>query len=80
VTGPRRLDPNGPAPADVFEHIQAPPEVLTIGEVAKAFGVTVGTVSNWDRDGRISSFRTPGGQRRFRRSDVDALLQQTTAS
>lgn len=50
-------------------------EYLSIGEVAKAFGVTVATVRNWDRGGRIESIRTPGGQRRFRRSDVDALIE-----
>jgi excisionase family DNA binding protein len=50
-------------------------EFLSIGEVAKAFGVTVATVRNWDRDGRIVSTRTLGGQRRFKRSDVAALLE-----
>ena len=50
-------------------------ELLSIGEVAKAFGVHVATVRNWDRDGRIVSIRTPGGQRRFRRSEVIALLE-----
>lgn len=53
-------------------------ELLSIGEVAKAFGVTVATVRNWDRDDRISSTRTPGGQRRFRRSEVEALLSTPT--
>ena len=37
-------------------------------------GVTVGTIRRWDKDGRISSFRTPTGHRRFRRDDVLALL------
>lgn len=54
-------------------------ELLPIGEVAKAFGVTVATVRNWDRDGRIESVRTPGGQRRFRRSEVDALLDEAAS-
>ena len=50
------------------------PEVfIPIGEVAAAFGVTVATVRNWERSGRIAAVRTPGGQRRFRRVDVEAL-------
>lgn len=50
---------------------------LAIGEVAHLFGVTVGTVRSWERAGRISATRTPGGQRRFRRGDVEALLAQS---
>ncbi|WP_374243754.1 MerR family DNA-binding transcriptional regulator [Mycobacterium sp. CnD-18-1] len=49
-------------------------ERIAIGEVAKRFGVTVGTVRNWERQGRITAVRTPGGQRRFRRSDIESLL------
>lgn len=54
-------------------------DLLTIGETAKRFGVTVATVRNWDKAGRITSTRTPGGQRRFRRADIDALLRPTDA-
>jgi len=50
------------------------PVALPIGEVARLAGVTVPTVRNWEREGKIQSFRTPGGQRRFRASDVAALI------
>lgn len=50
------------------------PVALPIGEVARLAGVTVPTIRNWERDGKIESFRTPGGQRRFRATDVAALL------
>jgi excisionase family DNA binding protein len=50
---------------------------LAIGEVARAFGVTVPTVRNWDRDGKLKSIRTPGNQRRFAESDVEALLARS---
>lgn len=50
-------------------------DMLTIGEVAKAFGVTVATVRNWDAAGKLAALRTPAGTRRFRRSDVDAVLR-----
>lgn len=55
-------------------------EFLPIGEVARAFGVTVASVRNWDRAGRIQSTRTPGGQRRFRRSEVERLLRGEPAA
>lgn len=47
---------------------------LAIGEVAATLGVTVGTVRNWDAAGKLRSVRTPGNQRRFKASDVAAIL------
>lgn len=49
---------------------------LSIGEVATALGVTVATVRNWERAGKLKSIRTPGGHRRFGASSVEALLAQ----
>lgn len=54
--------------------------ILPIGEAARMLGVTVGTVRRWDKDGRISSFRTPTGHRRFRRDDVLALLTEKASA
>jgi excisionase family DNA binding protein len=50
------------------------PALLTISEVAKAFGVTVATVRGWDKAEKLTAVRTPGNQRRFNRADVEALL------
>lgn len=47
---------------------------LTPGEVAALFSVTVQTVGEWAESGKLPHFKTPGGQRRFRREDVAALL------
>lgn len=52
------------------------PPYLSIGEVAALFNVTVPTVRNWDRDGKLTAIRTPGGQRRFLREDVEAHLER----
>lgn len=49
--------------------------LLTPGEVAALFRVDPKTVTRWAAAGRISSIRTPGGHRRFRASEVHALLQ-----
>lgn len=50
--------------------------LLTPREVAKIFGVRTTTIARWSCEGRIASFRTPGGHRRYRLSDVRALLKQ----
>ena len=48
--------------------------LLTPGEVALMFGVDPKTVTRWATGGRLGSIRTPGGHRRFRASEVLALL------
>jgi excisionase family DNA binding protein len=53
--------------------------LLTPGEVATLFRVDPKTVTRWASAGRIGSIRTPGGHRRFRESEVRALLRGDTA-
>lgn len=48
-------------------------DLLRIGEAAALLEVSVGTVRRWDAKGYLRSVRTPSGQRRFRRSDLEAL-------
>lgn len=52
-----------------------PDDLLKPGEVAAQFRVDVKTASRWARSGKVSSVRTPGGQVRFRRDVIDALLR-----
>jgi excisionase family DNA binding protein len=47
---------------------------MTPSEVARIFRVDPKTVSRWAARGVLPSTRTLGGHRRFRRSDVEALL------
>ena len=49
--------------------------LLTPAEVATMFRVDPKTVTRWAASGRITSIRTPGGHRRFRESEVRALLR-----
>lgn len=49
--------------------------LMTPGEVSALFRVDPKTVTRWAVAGRIGSIRTPGGHRRFRESDVRALLR-----
>ena len=48
--------------------------LLTPGEVAALFRVDPKTVTRWAASGRIGSIRTPGGHRRYRESEVRAML------
>lgn len=54
--------------------LEARERLLTPGEVASLFRVDPKTVTRWAAAGRISSIRTPGGHRRFRETEVRALL------
>lgn len=56
------------------------PDVIPIGEAARLLGVSVDTIRRWDREGRLSSFRTVGGQRRFYRTDVESLREAGEAA
>jgi excisionase family DNA binding protein len=49
-------------------------EILTTAAAAKLLGVSVRTAQLWLESGRLPSWKTPGGHRRVRRSDVVALL------
>ena len=51
-------------------------EILTRAEAAQALGVHPATVARWAAAGTLPSFRTPSGERRCRRCDVEALLNR----
>ena len=49
-------------------------ELLTPGGVAALLSVDSKTVSRWARTGNLAFTRTPGGHRRFLKSDVLAIM------
>ena len=49
-------------------------DLLTPAEVALIFRVDPKTVTRWARAGRLSYKRTPGGHRRYLRSEVENML------
>ena len=53
--------------------------LLSIGEVADLFGVNVSTIRRWDDAGKLHAIRTPGGQRRFDRAEVERVLRGDVA-
>jgi excisionase family DNA binding protein len=55
---------------------QAEPEpLLTPAEVGELFRVDPKTVTRWAKAGKLSCIRTLGGHRRYRRSEILALLR-----
>ncbi len=49
-------------------------ELLTIGDAARVLGVSVDTMRRWEREGKVAPTRTVGGQRRYRRAELDKLV------
>jgi excisionase family DNA binding protein len=49
-------------------------EWLQTGAAAEILGVSPSTLQNWADAGKVLHWRAPSGQRRFRRSDIEALL------
>jgi excisionase family DNA binding protein len=54
--------------------------LLTPAEVASLFRVDPKTVTRWAKSGKLASIRTLGGHRRYKESEVKALLLKTTSN
>jgi excisionase family DNA binding protein len=52
------------------------PDWLTLGQAAKYLGMAQSTIRKWSDNGRLPAFYTPGGHRRYRRSDLDQFLER----
>jgi molybdopterin-binding protein len=51
-------------------------ETYRIGEAAEVLGVRVETLRRWERDGKLRTRRTTGGQRRVPAREVARLLRE----
>lgn len=49
-------------------------QAVPIGEAARMLGVSIPTIRNWERAGKIAAIRTPGNQRRIPVAEVQRLL------
>src|SRR5690606_27046915 len=70
---PRRVATTGPR--CTMEEKSRDDTLLTPGEVAARFRVDPKTVTRWANAGKLTAVRTLGGHRRYRRSEVEELLQ-----
>jgi excisionase family DNA binding protein len=48
--------------------------VFTSSQAAGYLGVSLATIRRWTDAGHISCYRTPGGQRRFAREQLDTFV------
>ena len=49
---------------------------ISLGRACKLLGVNESTLRRWADEGRVRSFRTPGGHRRFAEHDLQRLQQR----
>src|SRR3954464_8460019 len=52
-------------------------EWLTLGQAARLLGVAQSTIRKWSDQGRVPAVYTPGGHRRYRRSDLEAFVDRS---
>jgi excisionase family DNA binding protein len=55
-------------------------KLLTPAEVAALFRVDPKTVTRWAKAGKLTSIKTLGGHRRYKESEVNALLKSISPS
>lgn len=48
--------------------------VFTSSQAARYLGVSLATIRRWTDAGYLSGYRTPGGQRRFSREQLDGFI------
>ncbi|MHB8532478.1 MAG: MerR family transcriptional regulator [Solirubrobacteraceae bacterium] len=48
--------------------------VFTSSQAALYLGVSLATVRRWTDAGHVGCYRTPGGQRRFSRAQLDSFI------
>jgi len=48
---------------------------FTSSQAATYLGVSLATVRRWSNDGHLHGYRTPGGQRRFSRDQLDGFVR-----
>ncbi len=49
--------------------------VFTSSQAARYLGVSLATIRRWTDAGHIACYRTPGGQRRFSREQLDSFVE-----
>lgn len=52
------------------------PALLKRQEVADVLRISLATLDDWARDGKITAVRLPSGHRRYRRADLERLITE----
>ena len=53
-------------------------QLLTLSEVAKILHVSHTTLRTWDKQGKLRCSKTPGGHRRYLKSQIETMFNYTT--
>ena len=53
---------------------RTPRHFLNVGQAAEYLGVSAASLRNWSDQGKVPVYRTPGGQRRFSREQLDGFI------
>ncbi len=48
--------------------------IFTSSQAARYLGVSLATIRRWTDAGHVGCYRTPGGQRRFSRDQLDSFM------
>ena len=48
--------------------------MISISEASEILGVDIRTLQRWDNDGRLKAYRTLGGHRRYKLSEIESLF------
>ena len=54
---------------------RTPRHFLNVGQAAEYLGVSAASLRNWSDQGKVPVYRTPGGQRRYRVTDLDKFIE-----
>ena len=49
-------------------------KLLNVGQAAEYVGVSSASLRKWSNEGLVTVYRTPGGQRRYSREDLDVFM------
>lgn len=55
-------------------------DLITIGKGAEMLGVSIKTLQRWDKSGKLSSIRKPGGHRYYNLKDIENYLIEHSIS
>jgi excisionase family DNA binding protein len=56
------------------------PKLLNVGQAADYVGVSAASLRKWSNEGLVAVYRTPGGQRRYHRDDLDDFMHSMRES
>jgi putative resolvase len=49
---------------------------LSVGDAAALLGVHTDTLRRWEKVGRLTGYRTPGGHRRYAVDELESILTE----